>query len=77
MSDYIGPYSLTSVAVFAPVFINETVLRGEIPNLYWLFQDKPYANYQIIERNGNAYIAVNIGASTSAGIGQVVLKIGE
>ena len=77
LSDYIGPYSLTSVAVFAPVFINETVLRGEIPNLYWLFQDKPYANYQIIERNGNAYIAVNIGASTSAGIGQVVLKIGE
>ncbi|RKG50348.1 hypothetical protein D7V68_03625 [Acinetobacter cumulans] len=77
LSDYIGPYSLTSVAVFAPVFINETVLRGEIPNLYWLFQDKPYANYQIIERNGNAYIAVNIGASTSAGIGQIVLKIGE
>ncbi|HAB43183.1 MAG TPA: hypothetical protein DCE70_06475 [Acinetobacter sp.] len=75
-SNYIGAFNLANVAPFAPVFINETVLRGEMHGLYWLFQNRPYANYQLMERNNELYIAVNVIQSTSAS-GQIVLKIGE
>lgn len=75
-SNYIGAFNLTSVAPFAPVFINEAVLRGEMHGLYWLFQNRPYSNYQLIEKNSRLYIAVNVAQSTST-LGQVVLKIGD
>lgn len=74
--NYIGAFNLANVAPFAPVFINETVLRGELHGLYWLFQNRPYANYQLMERNNGLYIAVNVIQSTNA-LGQIVLKIGE
>jgi len=74
--NYIGAFNLTNVAPFAPVFINETVLRGEMYGLYWLFQNRPYSNYQLIEKNSGLYIAVNIVQSSST-LGQVVLKIGD
>lgn len=73
--NHIGAYSLANVAPFAPVFINEAVLRGELPNLYYLFQNKPYSNLQLIEKDGGLYIAKNIKSSSVSG--QVVLKIGE
>ncbi|USE82021.1 hypothetical protein [Acinetobacter tibetensis] len=75
-SNYIGAFNLTNVAPFAPVFINETVLRGEMFGLYWLFQNRPYSNYQLIEKNSGLYIAVNVVQSSST-LGQVVLKIGD
>lgn len=77
--NYIGAYNLTNISPFAPVFINEIVLRGEVPNFYWLFQNRPYANYQLIEKNNALYMAVYIGASAVGmnGEGQVILKIGE
>lgn len=75
-ANYIGAFSLTNVAPFAPVFINETVLRGEMFGLYWLFQNRPYTHYQLIEKNGALYIAVNVIQSTTT-FGQVVLKIGD
>lgn len=72
-ANYIGAASLASVAPFAPVFINEDVLRGELPNIYYLFQIRPYANLQLIERNGAIYIAKNVGNTSAQG--QVVLKV--
>ena len=75
-SNYIGAFSLTNVAPFAPVFLNETVLRGELLGFYWLFQAKPYSNYQLIEKNNNLYIAVNAAVNFNQQ-GQVVIKIGD
>ncbi len=75
-SNYIGAFGLTNVAPFAPVFLNETVLRGEIPGFYWLFQAKPYTNYQLIEKNNGLYIAVNAAVNYNQP-GQVVIKIGD
>lgn len=73
--DYIGPYSLTNIVPFMPVYILETILRGQMPNLYWLYHNKPYLNYQIIESNNSLYMAVNCYANDNQG--QVLLKIGE
>lgn len=75
-SNYIGAFNLTNVAPFAPVFFNESVLRGEIPGFYWLFQAKPYTNYQLIEKNNGLYIAVNAAVNFNQQ-GQVVIKIGD
>lgn len=74
--DYIGAASLTGVIPFAPVFINETVLRGIAPNLYWLFQATPYSNYTTIEKDGGLYLSVIVATSSNAN-GQVILKIGD
>jgi len=75
-SNYIGAFGLANVAPFAPVFLNESVLRGEIPGFYWLFQAKPYSNYQLIEKNNGLYIAVNAPVNFNQQ-GQVVIKIGD
>lgn len=74
-TNYIGAYSLTNVAPFSSVMINEAVLRGELQNIYYLFQAKPYLNSQLIEKNNFTYMARNI---FGAGIeGQIIIKIGE
>lgn len=73
--NYIGAASLLPVVPFSPVFINEDVLRGEMPGLYWLYQLVPYLNYQTIEKDGGLYIAVNCAGSTNDG--QILLKVGE
>lgn len=73
-TDNFGAYSLTNIAPFAPIFINETVLRGEMPSIYYLFQQRPYGNLQVFENNGELYIAKNIASSTTEG--QIILKIG-
>jgi hypothetical protein len=70
-SNYVGASSLANVSPFAPVFINESVLRGEMPNFNWLFQNKPYTNYQVIEKSNSLYIAVDCSTA-----GQCVLNIG-
>ncbi|WP_312057551.1 hypothetical protein [Acinetobacter courvalinii] len=75
ISDYIGSYSLTNIAPFAPVFINETVFRGELFGFYWLFQNKPYANYQAIQQGNIFYIALNCASDVSQG--QAIFKVGE
>lgn len=73
--NYIGAYNLTNIAPLAPVFLNETVLRGEMPGIYWLFQSRPYNHLQIIEKDGGAYMAVNVVQSSGTN-GQVVIEIG-
>lgn len=75
VSNYIGAYSLTNIAALIPAFINESVLRGELPNLYYLFQLRPYSNLQTFAKDGQIFIAKNI--ATSGSEGQIVLKIGE
>lgn len=78
VNNVIGASTLTNTAPFAPIFIKEdttNVLRGQIKNLFWLFQQKPYSNFQVIEKDGALYIAAFI-ASTS-NLGQIVLKIGD
>lgn len=75
-ANYIGAFNLTNIAPFAPVFINETVLRGEMFGLYWLFQNRPYSQYQLIEKNNELYIACNVIQSSSTQ-GQVIFKIGD
>lgn len=78
VNNVIGASTLTNTAPFAPVFIKEdttNVLRGQIKNLFWLFQQKPYSNFQLIEKDSSLYIAAFI-ASTS-NLGQIVLKIGD
>lgn len=73
--NYVGSAPLPTSTPFTPVFINEDVLRGEMPGLYWLYQAIPYLNYQILEQEGALYIAVNCAGSTNEG--QILLKIGE
>lgn len=78
VNNIIGASTLTNTAPFAPVFIKEdatNVLRGQLKNIFWLFQQKPYSNFQLIEKDGALYIAAFI-ASTS-NLGQIVLKIGD
>ena len=78
VNNVIGASTLTNTTPFAPIFIKEdttNVLRGQIKNLFWLFQQKPYSNFQLIEKDGALYIAAFI-ASTS-NLGQIVLKIGD
>lgn len=75
LANYIGQYSLTNICPLLPVFINESVLRGEIPNFYHIFQQKPYANKTVIENGGTIFMAIDI-AGVSA-VGQVAVKIGD
>lgn len=76
--DYIGAYSLANISPLAPVFINESVLRGELEGIFWLLQNKPYNHLDIFSRNGSAFVAVNIMAGgASSQTGQLALKIGE
>ena len=75
LSNYIGQYSLTNICPLLPVFINESVLRGEIPNFYYIFQQKPYANKTVIENGGTIFMAIDIAGSSA--VGQVAVKIGD
>jgi len=74
-TNYIGAYSLNNIAPFAPVMVNESVLRGEMPNIYYLFQLRPYSNSQLIEKDGAIYMARNIFGPAVEG--QIVLKVGD
>lgn len=75
VADRVGAYNLTNIAPFIPVFINEAVLRGQHVGFFWLAQNKPFSNYQLIEKDGALYIAV-IATTSGNQSGQVVLNIG-
>ncbi len=74
-ADYIGSTSLNGLSPFAPVYIQENVLRGVLPSLNWLFQNKPFLNNQAIENNNSIYIAQDVVASSIQG--QVVFYLGD
>lgn len=75
LSNYVGQYSLTNICPLLPVFINESVLRGEIPNFYHIFQQKPYVNKTVIENGGTIFMAIDIAGGSA--VGQVAVKIGD
>lgn len=75
-SNYIGAYNLTNIAPFAPVVFYETVLRGEFFGIYWLFQNRPYNDRQVIEQDSGAYMAINVIQSSGTN-GQIIVKIGD
>ncbi|TCB58638.1 hypothetical protein [Acinetobacter terrae] len=78
-SNYINASILTNVAPFAALIAKEVsnnVIRGEIPNIFWLFQIKPYNHLQVFEKNRVLYIAINI-AHYNGYEGQIIYKIGE
>lgn len=77
VQDYIATPSAANTIPFAPVFLRESVIRGQLPNLFWLFQSLPYSNYSIFEKSNGLYVAVNIATLSSSQAGQVILKIGD
>lgn len=76
LSNYIGAATLTNNSPFAPVYLNETVLRGSLRGLSWLFQAKPYSHLSLIVDKNLIFISVNI-AGTPSSDGQIILKIGD
>ena len=74
-ANYIGSTSLNGLSPFAPVYIQENVLRGVLPSLNWLFQDKPFLNNQAIENSNSMYIASDVVTSNTQG--QVVFYLGD
>lgn len=77
-SNYIGAANLTGITPFGSVYLNEAAFRGKLHGVFWVFQKNPFEQLQIIERDGEYYIAVNIGSSGTAasGEGQIVFKVG-
>ena len=77
--NYIGSVAMAEVAPFAPVILKEGVLRGCLRGFYWLFQDKPYQNRALIEKNKELFIAVNaaVGEGVNGFEGQVIIKVGD
>ena len=75
-SDIVGSKNLANKVIFAPVFFNEAVLRGELPSLRWLYQIQPYSNRQTFEAGGHGFISVHSAGYTSSP-GAVVFDLGE
>ncbi|WP_180005180.1 MULTISPECIES: hypothetical protein [unclassified Acinetobacter] len=75
VEDYIGSAGLAGLSPFAPVYIQENVLRGILPSLNWLFQKKPFLNNQAIENSNSMYIASDVVISGS--LGQVIFYLGD
>lgn len=75
-SDYVLNVATSGYVCFADVYIKEgVVLRGAIPNLHWVFQNKPLNRNQLFEKGGNLYIAPHVAIEYLQG--QIILKIGE
>lgn len=75
VDDLIGATNLSGLSPFAPVYIQEDVLRGILPSLNWLFQKKPFLNNQAIENSDSIYIAQDVVATSAQG--QVVFYLGD
>lgn len=73
-SNNFGSISLANKVIFAPVFLNETVLRGELPSIRWLFQAQPYANRQTFEADNHCFISIHTASYNAAGA--VVFDLG-
>ncbi|WP_313043803.1 hypothetical protein [Acinetobacter sp.] len=76
-SNYIAATSLIPTVPQSDIFIRESgnILRGRVPLVSFLFQNKPYSNNQIFSKDNDAYIAKDIGAFNA--YGQIVIKIGD
>ncbi|MDH1240760.1 hypothetical protein N5B99_08800 [Acinetobacter johnsonii] len=73
--DRFSSIGLTNRAVFAPVFLEDTVLRGKLPSIFWLFHALPYADMQTFTDEGKAFIAVTVAPYYNE-TGSVVFELG-
>lgn len=79
--DYSGDSNLINIPASAnqipsvDVFILDGSLRGKLPLIKWLFQDKPYTNYKIIDYPDQSYIAINVASGFSTSVGQILIRI--
>ncbi|WP_180010449.1 hypothetical protein [Acinetobacter sp. YH16055] len=74
-SDNFGAASLANTVNFAPVFLSEMVLRGELPSIRWLFHRQPYLNRQAFENSGSIFISVHTYSYSASGA--VVFELGN
>lgn len=51
------------------------LLRGKLKGMQWLFQNKPFSEFQIVNFNGELWIAKNIASAASEG--QMLFKVGD
>lgn len=75
--DYIAAKSISGVVPIFPIFLRENngVIRGQVPNFYWVLQEKPHVNLKILEKNNSAFMAINSVVGTAEN--QIVVKIGD
>lgn len=75
--NYIAAKAVSGVVPIFPIFLreNDGVIRGEIPNFYWVLQEKPHSNLAILEKNNAAFMAINSATGTAEN--QIVVKIGD
>lgn len=76
-SDYVSNTGALGLVPFAPVFIKESIIRGKMPLLHWIFNVRPYSNHQIIEKDNIYYMAIVSVVSSGGGSSQFLLKTGE
>lgn len=76
-ANYIAvPATQTNIPFFPVLLLETDVMRGQLNNLFWLAQQIPYSDMQIITESGSAYIAKS-SATYGGTLGQILLKIGE
>ena len=51
------------------------LLRGKLKGLQWLFQNKPFSEFQVLNFAGELWIAKNIASAASEG--QMLFKVGD
>ncbi|MGE8573448.1 MAG: hypothetical protein ACN6NW_15625 [Acinetobacter amyesii] len=75
--DYIAPKSVANTIPIFPIFLRENngVIRGQIPNFYWVLQAKPHVNLAVLEKDNSAFMAINSVVGTAEN--QIVVKIGD
>ena len=73
--DWINAPSNSNQIPCADVFINDASLRGKLPLMKWLFQDRPYTNYNFIDYGEQSYIALDVASGSSTIIGQILIRV--
>lgn len=73
--DWIDTPSNSNQIPCADVFINDASLRGKLPLMKWLFQDRPYTNYNFIDYGEQSYIALDVASGYATSIGQILIRV--
>lgn len=73
----IGSVALSGgITPFTPVYLNDDVLRGRLPDVYWLYQDKPYLNRQYVRFGDEVFMAV-MTTPYQQTVGQILIKVAD
>lgn len=73
--DWIDTPSNANQIPCADVFVTDGSLRGKLPLMKWLFQKRPYTNYNFIDYGEQSYIALDVASGSSASIGQILIRV--